>query len=208
MSSTNSRQRRGLSEIFLSKVSSLKPKNLLESIFTLCSALLISKETYIRVAYLKRDLYIHYSQESSWMRVVDPVYTLLFDLNPKLWTQLLWIFTDLSEPGSISADFQGTGSIPAGFQECCRADTVLRDLWKRCFWAKAFTLSLETHKKDLFERPLHSFPRSIKETFVRGLWKRPFSEASTLHCLRLSKMSLAKVLFMSYLSVIGLFGDR
>jgi len=57
----------------------------------------------------------HTAQEASWMQVFDPAYTLLFDLYHQI--NLLSDFTNLSKPGSISAGFQWTGSIPAGLQE-------------------------------------------------------------------------------------------
>ena len=65
---------------------------------------------------------------------LNTLFCLICTINSKL--KYFPISTNLGEPGSISAGFQRTGSIPAGFQKGIRADIVLRDLWKRCFWAQ------------------------------------------------------------------------
>jgi len=64
---------------------------------------------------------MHAVQEASWMRVFDPVYTLLFDVYNYSELNYFPIFAHWSEPRSISAGFQWTGSIPSGFQEGFRA---------------------------------------------------------------------------------------
>jgi len=61
------------------------------------------------------------AQAASWMRVSDPLYTLLFDLYHWLWISLLSDFTNLTEPGSISAGVQWTCSLTTGLQEGFRA---------------------------------------------------------------------------------------
>ena len=63
-----------------------------------------------------------------------------YPTQPLLWTKLLSDFTNLSEPGSISAGFQWSGSIPAGFNVFLRYRTRCQmRLWKPARATTRFT---------------------------------------------------------------------